>query len=48
MLRDIHSEVEADILEEKVVNIIEKLGCNIPSKRTEACHRVSKKSASYH
>ena len=29
----------------KRVNIFEKLGCNIPSNRTEACHRVSKKSA---
>ena len=47
-IRDIHSEVEADVLEKKVVNIFEKLDCNIPSNRTEACHRVSKKSASYH
>ena len=38
-------EVEADILEEKVVKIFKKLGCNIPSNRIEACHRVSKKSA---
>ena len=29
----------------KVVNIFEKLGCNIPPNCTEACHRVSKKSA---
>ena len=42
---DIHIEVEADILEEKFVNIFEKLGCNIPSNRTEARHRVSIKSA---
>ena len=41
----IPNEVEADVLEEKVVNIYEKLGCNIPSNRIEACHRVSKKSA---
>ena len=41
----IPSEVEADVLEEKVVNIYEKLGCNVPSNRIEACHRVSKKSA---
>ena len=47
-IRDIHSEVEADVLEGKVVNIFEKLGCNIPSNCTEACDRVSKKSASYH
>ena len=41
----IPNEVETDVLEEKVVNIYEKLGCNIPSNRIEACHRVSKKSA---
>ena len=34
---DIHSEVEADALEEKVPNIFQKLGCNIPSDCTEAC-----------
>ena len=26
------------------MNIFEKLGCNIPSNRTEPCHRVSTKS----
>ena len=31
------SEVEADALEEKVVNIFKKLGCTIPSDCTEAC-----------
>ena len=36
--------MEADVLEEKVVNIFEKLGYNIPSNCTEASHRVSKKS----
>ena len=41
----IPSEVEPDVLEEKVVNIFEKLGCNIPSNHIEVCHRVSKKSA---
>ena len=41
----IPSEVEADVLEEKVANIFEKLDCNIPSNCTEACQRVSKKSA---
>ena len=41
----IPSEVKADNLEEKVVNIFEKLGCSIPPNRIEACHRVSKKSA---
>ena len=38
-------EVKADDLEEKVVNIFEKLGCGMPPNRIEACHRVSKKSA---
>ena len=41
----IPTEVDADVLEEKVVNIFEKLGCNIPLNRIEACQRVSKKSA---
>ena len=40
----IPSEVKADDLEEKVVNIFEKLGCSIPPNRIEACHRVSKKT----
>ena len=35
-------EVEADVLEEKVVNVFEKLGRSIPSNRIGACHRVSK------
>ena len=38
-------EVEADVLKERVVNIFEKIGCNIPSNHIEACHRASKKSA---
>ena len=42
---DIPSEVEADVLEEKIVDILEKLACNIPSNCTEACHRVITKSA---
>ena len=41
---DIFKEVEADALEEKVVAIFEKLGCNIPTERIEACHRISKKN----
>ena len=41
----IPSEVGADVLEEKVLNIFGKLGCDIPSKRIEACHRISKKSS---
>ena len=40
----IPSEVEADALEEKVVVICEKLRCNIPTERIEACHRISKKN----
>ena len=40
----IPSEVEADALEEKVVAIFEKLGCNILTERIEACHRISKKN----
>ena len=40
----IPGEVEADALEEKVVAIFEKLGCNIPTERTEACHGISKKN----
>ena len=42
---NIPSEVKADVLEEKVINTFEKLGCNISSNRAEACHRVSKRSA---
>ena len=41
----IPTEVDADVLEEKIVNIFEKLGCNIPLNRIETCQRVSKKSA---
>ena len=36
--------MEADALEEKVVAIFEKLGCNIPTEHTEACHRTTKKN----
>ena len=35
----IPSEVEADVLEEKVVAIFEKLGCNIPTERIETATR---------
>ena len=41
----ISSEVEADVSEEKVINIFEKLDCNILSNAIEVCHRVSKKIA---
>ena len=39
----IPSEMGADVLEEKVLNIFGKLGCDIPSERIEACHRIGKK-----
>ena len=34
----------ADILEEKVLNIFDKLRCNIPSERIEAYRRISSSS----
>ena len=40
----IPSEVNADDLEEKVVNIFEKLILHIAPNRIEACHRVTEKS----
>ena len=40
----IASEVEADALEEKVVAIFEKLGCNIRTESIEACHSINKKN----
>ena len=36
----IPSEVGADVLEEKVLNIFGRLGCDIPPERIEACHRI--------
>ena len=42
---DIPSEEDADILEEKVLSIFGKLGCDIPPERIETCHRISKKSS---
>ena len=41
----IPSEVNVDVLEEKVLHIFGKLGCDIAPERTEACHRISKKSS---
>ena len=38
----IPSEVGADVLEEKVLNIFDKFGCDIPPEEIEACHRISK------
>ena len=42
---DVHSEAEGDVLEENVLSVFKKLGCSIPPNRTQACHRVSKNSA---
>ena len=42
---DVPSEVDADVLEEKVLNIFGKVGCDIPPERIEACDRISKKSS---
>ena len=39
------SEVDADVLDEKVLNIFGKLGCDIPPERIEPCYRISKKSS---
>ena len=36
--------MKAGALEEKVVAIFEKLWCNIPTERTEACNRISTKN----
>ena len=41
----IPSEVDADVLEEKVLNIFGILGGDITPERFEACHRISKKSS---
>ena len=41
----IPSKVNADVLEEKVLNNFGKLGCDILPERIDACHRVSKKSS---
>ena len=35
-------EVSGDVLEEKVLNIFGKLGCDISPDRIEACHRVGR------
>ena len=39
----IPSEVDAHVLEQKVLNIFGKPGCDIASERIETCHRISKK-----
>ena len=43
----IPSNVEANVLEEKVVNIFEKWGYSIPFRCIQACHRVSKESTTF-
>ena len=39
----IPSEVDAHVLEQKVLNIFGKPGCDIASERIETCQRISKK-----
>ena len=36
--------VDDNILEEKVIQVFEKIGCNIDSSNTEAYHRITKKN----
>ena len=36
--------MDDNILEEKVIQVFEKIGCNIDSSNTEACHRITKKN----
>ena len=40
----IPSEVGADVLKKKVLNIFGKLDCDIPPEQIKACNRISKKS----
>ena len=42
---DIPSEVDADVLKEKILNIFCKLGFDIPPEQTEDYHRIIKKSS---
>ena len=37
-------EVSGEVLEEKVLNIFDKIGCSISPDHIESCHRISKKS----
>ena len=37
-------EVSGEVLEEKVLNIFDKIGCNISPDNIESCYRISKKS----
>ena len=36
--------VDGNILEEKVIQVFQKVGCNIDSSNIEACHRITKKN----
>ena len=39
--------VDGNILEEKVIQVFEKVVCNIDSSNIKACHRIAKKNDSY-
>ena len=41
-IMDIPREASGEVLEEKVLNIFGKLGCDISPDRIEACHRVGR------
>ena len=43
----IPNETEGSILEENVVQMFEKLGCNISPKSIETCPRVTKKISTF-
>ena len=36
--------VDGNILEEKIIQVFEKVGCNIDSSNIEACHCITKKN----
>ena len=40
---DIPCEVSGEVLEEKVLNIFDKIGCSISPNHIESCHCISKK-----
>ena len=42
-MKGIPNEVDVNVLEEKVLNMFGKLGCDIPPERIEACRRIRKK-----
>ena len=43
----IPSERYADVLEEKVLNIFVKLGCDNPPERIETCHRIWRRQLNF-